>query len=283
METNGSSTTGPTDEDLEKNGVAHFYDKHTWKIGETYRIRVSHIYDVSKFWIVLLEQDLTLFQKFIHKFYTEKGEQYKIPSENLYKKMYCIVFIHGSFYRGMLTDIPIFTNTDQRAIVFLIDYGQVMPVAFQDLYYFYDKLYQVPRFAVRACLSQIQPCDGDTWTYNVIKRFNELVSQKILLCILESTDSINKIVYINIGDIDQHSQVHDIGDILLNDKLAISITAKRNNINDKLVPKTKYPFLFPTFEAIEQGEKPPFAKIFNLLKQSKASYNFLSSYYNFVE
>lgn len=264
--------------------VAHYYDQHIWKPGETYRIRVSNIYDISKFWIVLLEQELTLFQKFIHKFYTDKGEKYKIPTEQLHNKMYCVAFVEGSFYRGMIVDIPLFADSIQRAIVLLIDYGQVLAVKFEELYYFYDKFYQVPRFAVRACLSQIQPSNKDTWTSNVIHRFNELVSEKVLLCILESTDPVNKIVYITIGDVDQQSEVHDIGDILLKENMAIPITAKKGSKRKKrLVPVTKYPFLFPTFEAIEQGEMPSSAKIFDLLKHSRVSNDLLNSYYNFNE
>lgn len=260
--------------------IAYFYDKNTWKIGETYRMRVSHIFDISKFWIVLLEQELTVFQKFINNIYLKNRDQYKMPPEKLHRNMYCVAFTDGSFFRGIIVDIPFLTSNVQKAMVFLIDFGQVVPVEFNEIYNFYEKFYQVPSFAVRACLSHIQPCDGNAWPIKSIQRFNELVCGKVLLCVLENTDSVNRVVYIRISDIDQNSQVHDIGDILLKESLAIPITARiRRKKVRRLKPICKYPYLFPTFEAIEQCDAPPNAKIFDLVKQSRGSFALLESYY----
>lgn len=265
--------------------IAYFFDQNNWKIGETYRMRVSHIFDLSKFWIVLLEQELTVFQKFLNSFYDKNKQQFQISvDEELRSKMYCVAFSDGGFYRGMILDIPLLTDTKQKAIVFLIDFGYIAPVQFEHLYHCYEKLYQVPSFAVRASLTQVQPCDSETWTGSVIQRFNELVYEKVLLCILENIDPINRVVYISIADVDQYSQIHDIGDTLLNENLAVPLTTKRKAKKyRKLHALRNYSYQYPTFQAIEQSEQPPNAKVFELLKQSRAAVNLLASYYKFDE
>lgn len=243
--------------------VRPFYDVQQWEIGETYRIRVSHIYDLAKFWIVLLEKELTLFQNFLHKLYTKDFEQYKIPEQIIKCKMYCVAYVDDTFYRGQIVEIPYFGESIQRAAVFLIDYGQVVFVKFNDLFYFYRKLYQVPYFSVRASLSWIEPFHSDFWPLNVIQRFSDLVTNKILLCTLESTDVANKIVYITITDFDQHSQAININDLLINEKLAVPSTTKR----EKNKPSSsKYPCLFPPFEEIENCKVTTAAKYFEYIK-----------------
>lgn len=257
---------------IETPQITSYYDTHSWKIGETYRMRVSYIFDLSKFWVVLLEEELNIFQEYIHKFYVANGAQYKIEEKMFHKKMCCVVFTEGSFYRAKIVEIPVFIDGIQRVVVLLIDFGQIISVTINHLYHLHEKFY-IPCFAVRACLSQIQPsCDSDRWSSKAIQRFNQLVSEKVLLCLLESTDHENKIINISIAEVDHQLQVHDIRTSLVKERLAVSITTRRKKWKtNRLIPITKNPFLFPSFEAIEQGEVPAEAKYYNLLKQMKAS------------
>lgn len=219
----------------------------------------------------------------MEKFYNENKQQFKISVDELCSKMYCVAFTEGSFYRGKVVEIPQFTDSRQRATVFLIDFGYTVHVEFTHLYYCYEKLYEVPHFAVRACLSQIKPCDSDIWTGNVIQRFNELVYEKVLLCILESVDPINKVVYISIADVDKYSQVYDIGDTLVIESLAIPLTSKRKMTKTQKQPIKEYSYLYPTSEAIEQCEAPSNAKIFEHLYQSRAAFSLWGCYYKINE
>lgn len=285
MEIKGTnSTNGP----LEPPQVPYFYDKHPWKVGETYRMRVSHIFDLSKFWVVLLEEELSRFQEYIHNFYVTDRVQYKIESKMICREMYSVVFTEGSFYRAKIVDIPFMAGGVQRVTALLIDFGQVISVNINHVYYFHEKFHKVPCFATRACLSHIQPSnDKDRWSSKAILRFNELVCGKILLCLLESTDQVNKIINISIADVDQQLQVHDIGNILVKEKLAeVVASKKRKKWNKRLIPITKNPYLFPTFEAIEEGEVPSCAKSYNSLrkanlKQTKPNFSYLECYYYF--
>lgn len=276
----------------EEAGLPSFYEKQSWKVGESYRMRVSHIFDLSKFYVVFLEEELNLFQNYIHYYYFTNGAHCRIKRTMLHQKLYCVVFTEGSFFRAKIVNIPIFVNGIERVMVYLIDFGQVVPVNFKDVYYLHEKFYRIPCFAVRACLNHIQPYDSNTWSVKAIQRFNELVKEKVLICVLESTDPVNKIINISIADVDHQLQVHDICTILVKEKLALPVTTRRKWwYSNSLIPNIKNPYLFPSFQAIEQGKVPADAKSFNLLiqmntnlfivKQVEPNFPLLKCYYNF--
>ncbi|KAJ8965464.1 hypothetical protein NQ314_004109 [Rhamnusium bicolor] len=238
--------------DQTKYEIPYYYDREVWKIGETYRMRVGHVYDPTKFWIVLKERELDIMQAFLMDFYTENGEQ------------------------GLIVNIPHSSTVDKKAWVYLIDFGYIAVILMDNLYYLYEKLYGVPQFAVRASLGHVRPYRKPNWDYNAMRRFNELVSGKVLLCILECTDPVRKIVHITIGNVNDTSSVSDIGHILINEKLARSIAKrsspeKESRNNSRYVPKTKYPYLFPSFEAIESGMVPSCVYTSELLRQCIAT------------
>ncbi|KAJ8952944.1 hypothetical protein NQ318_006561 [Aromia moschata] len=258
--------------DQTKYKIPHCYDRQQWKIGETYRIRVGHIYDPSKFWIVFKERELDIFQKFVNDFYKKHGGKYKMDLNNMAKNMYCVVYVDKAFYRGLIANIPDNFTEEKKAYIFLFDYGCVTVTSLDHLYYLYEKLFHIPQFAVRASLSHVQPYDKTMWKYSVVKRFSELVSAKVLLCVLECTNPNRKIVEISIGDVREFSSVIDVGDILISEKLAKSVISRANHeikekIKTRYVPKTKYPHLFPSFEAIESGMVPPCVHTTELLWQ----------------
>ncbi|KAJ8920422.1 hypothetical protein NQ315_005288 [Exocentrus adspersus] len=248
--------------DQSKFEIPQYYDKEKWKSSETYRMRVSNIYDPSKFWIVIKEQELDIFQKYLNSFYTQHGSCYKIPMDALSKNMYCAAMADNSFFRGLIVNIPHSLSVQKTAVVFLFDFGYISLVNLEDLYYLSEDLYEIPQFSVRASLSGVQPFDNCIWDYNVVKRFYELVSGKILLCILECTDRSRKMIEIVIGSVNEFSVVTDIGNVLIKEKLARSVFMKGTasdliTKNSRYVTKTKFPFLFPSIEAIEEGLVPP--------------------------
>lgn len=257
--------------DASKFEIPYYYDRQNWKPGQTYKIRISSIYDPSKFWVVVKDRELDIFVKFLTDFYNKYGNCYKMSLNTVSRNIYCTVFTDNAFYRGIIINIPHSFSLEKKAVVFLFDFGYISTVNVEDLYYLAEKFYEVPRFAVRASLSYLQPHNNYIWSYELVKRFDELVSKKLLLCILECTDPNRKIIIIRIGNVNEFSHVTDIGDILIREKLAEIILTKQKskkvNDNSRYAPKTKYPYLFPSFEAIESGIVPSSVYISELLGQ----------------
>lgn len=193
--------------DQSNHNIPYSFDKIVWKIGETYKIRIGNIYDPSKFWIVHYEKELTVFHKFINKFYNERGEDYRMPKEVIKRNRYCTVCTDGAYYRGVIVNIPSFTDVELKVVVFLFDFGFTTTVSLEDVFYLYEKLYKIPRFAIRACLTGIEPIDSDTWTSKAVEKFNELTIGKVLLCVLESKDVQMRIAYIRVGEVTPYNEV----------------------------------------------------------------------------
>ncbi|XP_018580099.1 uncharacterized protein LOC108917822 [Anoplophora glabripennis] len=261
--------------DQSKFEIPHYYDKQNWELGETYRMRVSNIYDPSKFWIVVKEQELDVFQRFLADFYNKYSSRYKMSLNSISENMYCTAFTENAFYRGLIVSIPHSLTLDKKVIVFLFDFGYTCMVNLEDIYYLSEKFYEVPRFAVRASLSDLQPHSEHVWNYEVVKRFDELVSKKVLICVVECTDPSRRIVFIKVGSVkDELSDVVDIGITLISEKLARSTSSKKSTTkiknNSRYIPTTNYPHLFPSFEAIEGGIVPSSVYISEMLRQCVA-------------
>lgn len=267
--------------------IPYSFDKIQWKVGNTYRIRIGHIYDLSKFWIINLEKELTLFQDFLNDFFTKNGAKYKMPKEVIEVNIYCIGFSDGGYYRGIIVNIPCIATARRTVLMFLFDFGFLVNITLDNLYFLPEKFYGTPRFAIRACLNRIQPRNGDAWTYNDVKRFNDLVSGKVLLCIVEYADLDYRTLYVNVGSVnEQSSQVNDIGEMFLSEKLARPITSRRSKREEPkagFIPKTKYPWLYPSFDEIEQGTMPSSVYIMEMMKKCKSSQFLLRAYYDYVD
>ncbi|CAG9814887.1 unnamed protein product [Phaedon cochleariae] len=263
-----------------------FYDTQSWNIGETYSMRIGNIYDPSKFWTVFCDRELTIFQEFLNNFYKINSDIYKMPKQSVKRLQYCVAFTDGEYYRGLIVDIPLFGSLDNKLSVFLLDFGFSAVVYSNDIHYLSKNLFEVPQFSVRSCIYGMEPYNTDTWTVDEVKRFSELTTKKRLLCVLENTDPSRKIVYITIHDFDEISRDKPIRDVLISERLA-KMTTLENKKNKKVgkskfAPKIKYPFLFPTFEAIEGAETPSTVYTSELLKSClTAGIILFKSYYSY--
>ncbi|KAG5877949.1 hypothetical protein JTB14_001179 [Gonioctena quinquepunctata] len=145
-------------------------------------------------------------------------------------------------------------------------------------------MFDVPQFAIRACLYGVEPYEGENWCSQVVNRFHYLTNGKVLLCVLEATDPSRRIVYIRVSsNVDDYFQVKDIGEMLINEKLLRKATLKSDKYQgaSKMVPKTKYPYLFPSFESIENGMMPSSVYINELLKHCITSIILFKPYFTY--
>lgn len=135
--------------------VQPYFDKRKWRIGDTFQLRVGHVYDLSHFWIVTKFKELETLQEYLNHFYTLHKEDYRIEFSLFKFNMYCICYTDGAFYRARFTGIERQYSMENWAFVFLIDFGCVSKVPISELYFMTKNLYDVPRWAVRASLSGI--------------------------------------------------------------------------------------------------------------------------------
>lgn len=135
--------------------VQPYFDKRKWSAGDTFHLRVGHVYDLSHFWIVTKFRELEVLQTYLYKFYKHHKEDYRIEY-NLFKlDMYCVCYTDRAYYRGRFTGIECQYNAENYAFVFLIDFGCISKVPISELYFMPKNLYDVPRLAVRASMAGI--------------------------------------------------------------------------------------------------------------------------------
>ncbi|XP_057671107.1 uncharacterized protein LOC130902796 [Diorhabda carinulata] len=263
--------------------IPYSYDKIKWKLGETYRIRVGNIYDPSKFWIVHFENELSLFFKYMNSYYETKKEEYRMRPASIKIKRYCAAFTDGAFYRGIIVDIPLFNKKEKQVVVFLFDFGFTNVVTIDNLYFLCEKMYSIPRYAIRARLHGLEPFKTDTWTNKSADTFKEMTQGKILLCVLTEIDPVLRTIFIRVMDVPQFNKIVDIGQVLISEKLAKLTTSRKSKKHNKsrLVSKVRYPYLFPSFEALENGNMPSTVFINESLKQCITSSILFKPYYNF--
>lgn len=133
--------------------VKHYFDKRKWRVGDTFQLRVGHVYDLSHFWIVVKFKELEILQKYLNDFYTQYREDYRIKFSFFKLNMFCVCYTDGAYYRGCFTGIEPQYSMEKWAFVFLIDFGYVAKVPISELYFMTNNMYDIPRLAVRALWS----------------------------------------------------------------------------------------------------------------------------------
>ncbi|CAH1964033.1 unnamed protein product [Acanthoscelides obtectus] len=264
--------------DEDKYTIPYFFDyMKTWTPSKTYTVRIANIYDISKFWVVFHYNELDIFRSFLSDYYKKHGHLYKIKAVR--RGIYCVVFAEGAYYRGIVAEV----SEEPKVLVFFMDFGYISAVEQPNIYYLAEKFYNVPRFAVRAVLHGIHPVDTCHWTMDAIKRFTELVAEKIMLCFVVGPLENFRTVYVHLADFNQSitsQRFQDVGDKLISEKLAsVAVPSSMDNVKGKrLVPIVKYPYLFPSFDVLEKCTMPFTAYTMDMLRQCKSSSVLLKPY-----
>ncbi|XP_050306347.1 uncharacterized protein LOC126743350 [Anthonomus grandis grandis] len=244
--------------------IESYFYKATWKDNKAVQLMVSHIYDLSHFWVVSQSEEVDLIHKYLFDFYSKHQAHYKVPREHFKLGMYCITYTEGAYYRSILVNIPLKIATDTIAFVFLVDFGFMARVQLDQIYFMTKALYNVPQFSIRACLSGLGPVGSETWSMQAIERFSELVSNKPVYAQITHVNEKQKTIFVRLGEYDFKSNSYDyINDVLIRDKLARLLTEvdiralkhadKKRNQRSGGARKARLPFSYPSFEVIEKG------------------------------
>ncbi|KAF7272650.1 hypothetical protein GWI33_014589 [Rhynchophorus ferrugineus] len=191
--------------DMHKNSGYHFkliphsFDNHTWKIHQTYRLKVAYTHNPSKFWIITKINKLDRFHKYLQFFYRNYGRGFVIAKCNLRWYKYGVVYVYESYYRALLVTVPL-EHEDKSVQAFLVDYGISVEVPPANVYVLSDELLDVPQFAIRATLSRMGPFNSPKWTSEATDIFRHMVKDMVLAGKVKRVDTVRRIVELELDD-----------------------------------------------------------------------------------
>ncbi|KAL1512528.1 hypothetical protein ABEB36_002109 [Hypothenemus hampei] len=240
--------------------IPYYFDQESWSTKKAYKLRVGHIYDLSHFWIVTKEREASIFYKYLQLFYSKYKDHYKIPSEDLRWNMYCVVCSNDEFSRAILVDVPVAIGDNRFACLFLIDFGCIVKVSINDIYFMPKKLYSVPRYSIRAILAGLGPENGVKWSTNSVNEFQTLVFNQVLIGQIKKICSSEKIIFVSLNVFNPQTQQYEsIEDTLVRKCFVKQLTSadvkEMKTAQKNRGPKKAKPieFLTPTFKTLEYG------------------------------
>ncbi|XP_063927346.1 tudor domain-containing protein 5-like [Zophobas morio] len=232
------------------------FTKCNFNPGQPINFKVSHIYDPSKFWIVVKFQELEIFQKHLFQYYYLNRNKYKMPTDNLQLDMPCVAFTDGNYYRGRIVGLPQDLWDQNQVHVFFTDYGSLQLVDYNNIFYMSVKHCEVPQFSVRASLAQVRPKNSHCqWTVADVTEFSNLLSDKVLAGVVENVYREREVVEVACRERGVGAAVHDT-----------LVAQQRTQYRDEELksgkkmppPEPKYfcAHVCPSHEAIESGKVP---------------------------
>lgn len=250
------------------------FEKYNYKSGDKFVCRVSHVYDLSKFWIVTKPQELDRFQKLLCREYYKSRDVFKVAKEDIVHGMYCVVLCDGTFFRAKIVGWAQSAKNNLKANesevqTFFLDYGMTGVTACENIYKLEAAFAKPPSFAVRASLACICPLDAHTWSISVVNRFNEIHNWVELDAVVVNSDPERLLVEIYCRR--REPQEKPFYEILFSEKLAQPFVRRSETVevNEVLASSwggtrnLKYPYLFPTHEMLEEGKIPCQLEVFD--------------------
>lgn len=123
--------------------------------GGHYEVKIENVYDPSKFWVIVKFKELAIFMRYLKCFYDSAENRKSIFKSNLKTNLMCIVRRGDIYYRSVI--LPLLLSDENQVKVFMIDFGYIVSVYLDNVFYICEKHQDVPRFAVRASLAYISP------------------------------------------------------------------------------------------------------------------------------
>ncbi|CAH0549529.1 unnamed protein product [Brassicogethes aeneus] len=262
----------------------HLYE--SIKEGDYYECKIEYVYDLSKFWVVIKNKELGYFQEHWRLFYDDPRNLSRIPASQIEAGKACLVKTNNFFYRCVVQENMLMSSNKIR--VFYVDYGIIMTISIEDVYYIHEHVCSVPRFALRAMLANICPYStGQMWTIDDLGYFWNLIGKKSLFAKICLIDRENSILHVAIRELCHHHCDY-VNDILIKDKVAKIIGKEDENIKNRIrfgkyKAKVKYLYMYPSFELIEKGVVPKSLNEFSLLKKEVPLDIIYPNYFEFVD
>ncbi|XP_044729278.1 uncharacterized protein LOC123292629 [Chrysoperla carnea] len=221
-------------------------------------VRVTEVYDPSKFWIQLYSEDCSValdhMMNDMQDFYV-LNEAYNIPTSDVQVGLYCVALIYNEWHRGMVVKIE-----DPYVKIFYFDYGSIAKTFRHSLKYLHKKFSMLPRQAIRARLANIRPrYPAVMWSSKATKLLLSLINDRVLVAeVLNSVEIEYHTLHVILTDTnDPNKDVH-INDELKKQGLAelMAEVCKVNTYYRNRPIKNAHYFLYPNHQDIETGIVP---------------------------
>ncbi|XP_026462152.1 bromodomain-containing protein DDB_G0270170-like isoform X2 [Ctenocephalides felis] len=183
--------------------IESIWNKCKFSCGCLMRIIITEIYDPTKFWFVLDDEDhFQLMNKMMdemQEYYENNQESLKI--NNLQKNMYCAASYANSWQRAYIVDVEETTKVK----LYFIDYGSLIVADTSTIRYLSKDFQSLPKQVIRGRLDFIIPTNNSThWDLFVCRFFFKLIEERRLLCLTTEIDEENNIIWMTIKDFEHH-------------------------------------------------------------------------------
>lgn len=248
--------------------IPMFFDKLVWKLNNSYKGIVTHIYDLSKFWMRFA--DIQLLNKLLWEFYSEKKTLYAFSISDICIGINCIALISDKFCRGRIVKTDI--QNPLQFLIFLYDSGRTCKVTLDNIFKMHEKFLVIPALAVRCSLYNISPIDNESWSEEAVTKFENITQNVELTVKVTHVKYKRKIleVYMSRSDVKKDDNILTLNYLFVCDKLAKISGQKpvKSNENPKFKSLRQFTYLYPTHEMIENGAAPSSFHLTKKLKQS---------------
>lgn len=267
---------------MEITRISSCYEKYKYERGDQFICRVTHVYDLSKFWIVTKPKELDRFQILLCQEYFKRRDMLRMPEDKIVFGMYCVVLSEGTFYRTKIVGVAHthkagLSSSRRQVQTFFLDFGMTGVTTCDRIYTLTAAFAEAPTFAVRAALAGVCPVESHIWSNSVINRFNEIHSWVEMEAVVVNSYNKESLVEINCRRREPRGVL--IYDILLGERLAQPFVKRKKPVEvSKKLAETwggrsflKYPYLFPTHEILEEGKVPCYREILDSIHPNMPS------------
>ncbi|XP_052123270.1 uncharacterized protein LOC113205131 isoform X1 [Frankliniella occidentalis] len=214
------------DVDLTEKQLLGLYPEEVMKPGETFplpelppnaepgeyvELKVAEVYSPHKFWVMLRKDALTLNRLMdeLQDFYQDHGAKYVMPDCTIVEGQCCVAIYDGEWHRAVIKSVG------ETPEVIYIDYGTVSKCSKTDLRFIHSDFSVLPKQAIRASLSGIEPPNGSQrFSKEAGFAFLALVVDRELIGLVQKVDLEEPFLELFLIDTNGETDIH-LNDVLV--------------------------------------------------------------------
>lgn len=231
-------------------------------------IYVAEVHSPFKFWFNMDEgtncKDLDLLMGDLDYFYRDPDtkKEYKMHPSDVLAGRACAACFYNRWHRGEI--VGSFDAKSKKAKIFFIDYGTTSDVSIEKLCHLPKKFAQLPRQACRGRLALVAPiANEDAWRFgappDTTACMLQFVTDQHLYAKVYAYEESDRILHLMIYDVNARD-----GPQCINEKLGVYEFARYLSPATERFPHNED--LYPTFDMLEKGASPSYAKLVKIRK-----------------
>ncbi|VEN62304.1 unnamed protein product [Callosobruchus maculatus] len=144
------------------------------KEGDTIKIVVGEVYDLSKFWVYLDNRCLDDLMDDMQDFYRLNASAYLMPANLIREGIYCVQMFYNEYHRAFIVDV--LPELEDTIRVLFIDYGTMTKVPTKGICFLHERFADLPAQAIRCRLADICPTEECVpWSREASSTFRAMV------------------------------------------------------------------------------------------------------------